>query len=84
MLTPPILDSTLICIQIRARNSAPEFQSSALTHPNQVKEKRLRLETVRSHRDTAVKHQEEMERAESDILDSEEKICNLDQQIQVN
>jgi len=49
----------------------------------QIKERRLKLETTRTNRDSANKHQEEVKRAEADILDSEEKIRDLDEQIRV-
>ncbi|KAF5828658.1 AAA domain-containing protein, partial [Dunaliella salina] len=52
-----------------------------LEKTQEIKEKRMALDHTRTHRNTAMKLQAEIQRAEEDILDGEEKICNLDQQI---
>jgi len=49
----------------------------------QIKEKKLLLDHTRTHRDAANKLQAEIQRADEDILDGEEKIINLEQQIRV-
>eukprot|EP00983_Pelagomonas_calceolata_P086431 1156753-Pelagomonas_calceolata.AAC.10 len=53
------------------------------SHIVQIKVKREVLDHTRTHRNTATKLQAEIQRAEEEILDGEEKMRNLDQQITV-